>query len=342
MDRRLRWSLLAPGLGAGAMLLLLEGCASSSGAYRSRGYTASQSPRVQSDSASTSSLESVEESAQAAMAPVSASTGGDSGGSDDEGGAPPPAPPEPSDAPPAPPPAPSPPGGPARAAPPPARTAPAPRGPAGPTRPATPRGQPPAQPGQPVQAATPAPMLLYTADVHMTAERTEITALLDRITDLAYSLGGYLVQRSNTMVRVRIPSARFREGVGRVEGMGDVLQRSINADDVSEEFHDLQVRLANLQAVRQRLEQFLARANNVAEALQVERELERVAGEIDRIQGRMRFLSSRAAFSLVTVQVSPRSTIPLPIAPVVPPRRLLNLPVPWLDRLGLGHLLQVR
>ncbi len=213
---------------------------------------------------------------------------------------------------------------------------------AGPTTPGRTQPATGTQPAQAAQAAQPAPMLLYTADVHMTAERAEITPLLDRITDLAYSLGGYLVQRSNNMVRVRVPSARFREGLGRVEGLGEVLQRSINADDVSEEFHDLQVRLANLQAVRARLEQFLARASNVAEALQVERELERVAGEIDRIQGRMRFLSSRAAFSLVTVQVTPRPTIPLPVASPTPPRRLLNLPVPWLDRLGLGNLLQMR
>jgi hypothetical protein len=258
--------------------------------------------------------------AEAAMAPMSVREESSGGDADGEGAPAPQAPP-----------APTRPGvasGGARA---PARPSPVARGPAGPTT-----------PGRTQPATQPAPMLLYTADVHMTAERAEITPLLDRITDLAYSLGGYLVQRSNNMVRVRVPSARFREGLGRVEGLGEVLQRSINADDVSEEFHDLQVRLANLQAVRARLEQFLARASNVAEALQVERELERVAGEIDRIQGRMRFLSSRAAFSLVTVQVTPRPTIPLPVASPTPPRRLLNLPVPWLDRLGLGNLLQMR
>lgn len=272
--------------------------------------------------------------AEAAMAPMSVreeSSGGDAeGATSDAPALAPQAAPRPSAA-----------GG-ARA---PARPVPVARGPAGPTSPG--RSQPVQTGAQPVQTgaqtpAQPAPMLLYTANVQMTAERAEITPLLDRITDLAYSLGGYLVQRSNNMVRVRVPSPRFREGLGRVEGLGEVLQRSINADDVSEEFHDLQVRLANLQAVRARLEQFLARASNVAEALQVERELERVAGEIDRIQGRMRFLSSRAAFSLVTVQVTPRPTIPLPVASLTPPRRLLNLPVPWLDRLGLDNLLQMR
>ncbi len=317
------------------MLLVLDGCAASSARYgRSPSYAAAQSagPMPPPPPSEPGSMDTAAEAAMAPMSVREESSGGDAEG---DSAPAPQAPPAPARA-----------GVASGGARPPARPSPVARGPAGPTTPG--RTQPatgtqPAQAAQAAQpAAQPAPMLLYTADVHMTAERAEITPLLDRITDLAYSLGGYLVQRSNNMVRVRVPSARFREGLGRVEGLGEVLQRSINADDVSEEFHDLQVRLANLQAVRARLEQFLARASNVAEALQVERELERVAGEIDRIQGRMRFLSSRAAFSLVTVQVTPRPTIPLPVASPTPPRRLLNLPVPWLDRLGLGNLLQMR
>ena len=159
------------------------------------------------------------------------------------------------------------------------------------------------------EATPPAPMLIYTAAVDISVRRAEITATLDRVVDLAYSMGGYLVQRTDSQVQVRVPSARFREGVRRVEELAEVLHRTINAQDVSEEFNDLEVRLTNLRAVRRRLEEFLARAANVAEALRVAQELERVTQEMDRIEGRMRFLRARATFSLVTVTAHPRSEV---------------------------------
>ncbi|MBK8695528.1 MAG: DUF4349 domain-containing protein [Deltaproteobacteria bacterium] len=194
------------------------------------------------------------------------------------------------------------------------------------------------------EATPPAPMLIYTAAVDISVRRAEITATLDRVVDLAYSMGGYLVQRTDSQVQVRVPSARFREGVRRVEELAEVLHRTINAQDVSEEFNDLEVRLTNLRAVRRRLEEFLARAANVAEALRVAQELERVTQEMDRIEGRMRFLRARATFSLVTVTAHARSEVvvapdPLPGSAV---RRPLDLPVVWLERLGLGLLLQLR
>jgi hypothetical protein len=220
------------------------------------------------------------------------------------------------------------------------------RGPAGRTTPTTPGGTPASNANAPAvaEATPPAPMLIYTAAVDLSVRRAEITATLDRVIDLAYAMGGYLVQRTDAQVQVRVPSSRFREGVRRVEELADVLHRTINAQDVSEEFNDLEVRLTNLRAVRHRLEEFLARAANVAEALRVEQELERVTQEMDRIEGRMRFLRARATFSLVTVTAHPRSEAvvapdPLPGSAV---RRPLDLPVVWLERLGLGRLLQLR
>lgn len=221
------------------------------------------------------------------------------------------------------------------------------RGPAGRTTPpAPPTGTPANTVATPAvaEATPPAPMLIYTAAVDLSVRRAEITATLDRVVDLAYAMGGYLVQRTDAQVQVRVPSSRFREGVRRVEELADVLHRSINAQDVSEEFNDLEVRLTNLRAVRHRLEEFLARAANVAEALRVEQELERVTQEMDRIEGRMHFLRARATFSLVTVTAHARSEAVVVPDPLPGPsvRRPLDLPVQWLELLGLGRLLQIR
>ena len=225
--------------------------------------------------------------------------------------------------------------------------------------PATPSGEGPSQrvaqvPGGPVtttpgnsapnnnaqpQAPAPAPMLIYTGDVDLQTARDQVTPTIDRVIEAATAMGGYLLRRTDTSVQVRVPSARFREGLRRVEDFGEVLHRSVSAQDVSEEFHDMEVRLQNLRAVRRRLEEFLTRAGSMAEALQVERELERVTREIDAIEGRMRFLSARVAFSLLTVNVHARPDTVAVAGPPIPPRRALQLPVSWFNRIGLENLL---
>src|SRR5262249_26472433 len=141
-------------------------------------------------------------------------------------------------------------------------------------------------------AAPAAPLLIYVGDLQMQVEDGEVPATLDKIIDVAESLGGYLAGRKDGSVQGRIPSPRFPAGLPRIEKLGHVLHRSVPADDVSEQYSDLEVRLVNLKATRQRLQEFLARAQNMAEALQVEHELERVAGEIEQIEGKMRFLRS--------------------------------------------------
>ncbi|MBI2897349.1 MAG: DUF4349 domain-containing protein [Deltaproteobacteria bacterium] len=192
------------------------------------------------------------------------------------------------------------------------------------------------------------PLLVYVAQVDMQTDGERIAATIDQIIEVAYSLGGYLAERGDASVKVRIPSARFRQGLGRMEELGEILHRSVSAEDVSEEYRDAEVRLENLRAIRRRLEEFLARAGNMQDALTVERELERVTAEIDRLEGRLRFLASRVAFSLVTVNLRAR---PLPVAVVPPPppppppapvRRVVELPIEWLTQLGIDRLLELR
>jgi hypothetical protein len=187
--------------------------------------------------------------------------------------------------------------------------------------------------------AVPAPMLIYTAEIDLQTQRDEIVATLDHIIEAANSMGGYLLRRTDSSVQIRVPAARFRDSLHRVESMGEVLHRAVSAQDVSEEFNDLEVRLQNLRAVRQRLEEFLRRAGSMTEALQVEHELERITREIDTIEGRMRFLSTRVAFSMVTVTVTPRAENGIVATPAMPPRRTLFLPVEWFQRVGIERLL---
>jgi hypothetical protein len=189
-----------------------------------------------------------------------------------------------------------------------------------------------------------APLLIYTGGLGMeVADQPAIAPTIDKIIDLAEGMGGYLGSRTDTSVTIRVPSARFRDALTAIEKLGDVKRRNVNAQDVSEEYHDLEVRLSNLKSVQKRLQEFLARAQNVNDALQVERELERIGREIDQIEGHMRFLRARATFSTITVDLSPKSkqVIANGGTPPPPPRGI-ELPIDWLARVGLESLITLR
>lgn len=225
----------------------------------------------------------------------------------------------------------------------------APPVPAKPTQPPTAQQKPGAKtdgPSEQAQEKTVAPLLIYTGNVGMeAAEPAVIPATIDKVIDLAESFGGYLAARSDSSVVVRIPSRHFRDAMTALEKLGEVKRRSVNAEDVSEQYHDLEVRLANLKTVQKRLQEFLAKAANVNEALQVEHELERVGQEIDRIEGRMRFLRARATFSTITVDVTAKPKQQVVVAqgpPPPPPPRTADLPIDWLSRIGLETLLTLR
>ncbi|MBI4955361.1 MAG: DUF4349 domain-containing protein [Myxococcales bacterium] len=190
-----------------------------------------------------------------------------------------------------------------------------------------------------------AAMLIYTADFRMQVERSEFAAKIDAVTALAESLGGFLSNHSDTDVTIRVPSARFRDALREIDKLGTVTTRHVEADDVTEEFNDLEVKLKSLRATRDRFEELLKQAKNITEVLQVEQELTRLNQQIDQIEGRMRFLSSRAALSTITVHLDPKPNSIIVGDPAHPPPpappRTITLPIEWLPQVGLEHLLEL-
>ena len=203
------------------------------------------------------------------------------------------------------------------------------------------RASPPTPPAQPHQApdehqatdATRGPLLIYQAVLHLAVYQVQDNQR--SVITIAREMDGFLSQQSDTIVVIRVPAGRFQEALGRIEALGDVLHRNIQATDVSEEFRDTQIRLRNLEQVRDRLAALLAQARTVEESLQIERELERLTTEIESMKGRLRFLEDRIAFSTITVNFSPKETENLQ-------GELFNLPFDFLYNLGLRTLMNLR
>lgn len=104
-------------------------------------------------------------------------------------------------------------------------------------------------------------------------------------------------------MNVRVPEPRLDETMERLSSLGKVVGRSLRSRDVTEEVIDLEARLRNLRALRDRLRSYLEQAENLEEILKVERELARVQTEIESIEGRLKLLKDQVAMSELNVTV---------------------------------------
>lgn len=193
-------------------------------------------------------------------------------------------------------------------------------------------------------------MLVFNGALTLAVTPDTIPSRIDAAVDLAVGAGGYIAQQTDTTVTLRVPSRRFRKLMRGLEGLGQVRTRSVQTLDVSEEFHDLKVRLENLLATRTRIQKLMGQAKDLNEILIVEKELERLSAEIDGIEGRLRFLSSQAAFSTVTMAFEelPRElTIvepdepPVLVEPAPAPARLLDSSAPWIEEIDVHRLMSL-
>jgi len=176
-------------------------------------------------------------------------------------------------------------------------------------------------------------LLAYEASVTVGVYQVEqaITSVLAA----SHELGGQIVVRNDAQVVFRVPRARFEEALGRIDKIGDVVHRDVRAEDIGDRYRDLEVRLRNSRAVRDRLAELLSRANNVEDSLKIEAQLGRVTEELERLAGELELLGSRVAYSKITVLFQARHTEQVH-------EDVMRLPFPWLKTLGLPKLLDLQ
>jgi hypothetical protein len=170
--------------------------------------------------------------------------------------------------------------------------------------------------------------IIRTADLTLAVYQVEKG--LSAVDQIAREVGGYLSLRADQQLTIRVPRERFDEALHRIELLGDVLHRSITAEDVTDDYVDLDMRLRNALLVRTRLEKLLETAA-VRDAVEIEKELARVTEDIERLEGKLKLLGDRIAYSTITVSFEPAHE------QQVHNRALL--PFPWMNTVGLSPLL---
>jgi hypothetical protein len=103
-----------------------------------------------------------------------------------------------------------------------------------------------------------------------------------------------------------VPSGEFEVALDELRGLGDrVTTDTVEGQDVTEEFVDLESRERNLLAAEESLLALYDRAESVEDTLTVERELTDIRGQIEEVQGRIRYLERRTATSEIVLHLEP-------------------------------------
>jgi hypothetical protein len=165
-------------------------------------------------------------------------------------------------------------------------------------------------------AAAPAIERKILRNAELTLEADSPDDVQSKITMTAESKGGFVIEsqkQSNDTkttkidvitMTVRVPAARFDESLGEIRKAANrVIVETVKGQDVTEEFIDIEARLKTQKALEAQFLEIMKQAKTVEDALNVQSEIAGVRGEIEKVEGRKRFLENQTSFSTIKIQL---------------------------------------
>lgn len=159
--------------------------------------------------------------------------------------------------------------------------------------------------------------IVFTAQVDVLVE--DLAEAQQRLNELIANIqqaGGYVSHqevsgtagsRRRGTWTVRVPQTRFDQYMVDLEQLGELQRSSRDAQDVTEAYTDLEARLKNKQSSEQRLLSHLEKTGELKDTLEVERELSRVRGEVEQLQGQLNLLKNKTDLATIILTLQERA-----------------------------------
>lgn len=169
--------------------------------------------------------------------------------------------------------------------------------------------------------------VIRRASLELAAEDTRAT--FDQIIAMVESAGGFVAtadvhptsgedQQPQVSMTLRIPTDQLNATMTAIKDSVDrVVAESQGAEDVTEQFIDLEARLTNLEALETELRALLTEVRlqdnaDPEKILTVFNELSSVRGQIEQIQGQLEYLEDATALATLDIQLTPTpSAVPI-------------------------------
>lgn len=174
--------------------------------------------------------------------------------------------------------------------------------------------------------------IIKNAELELLVEDTNTT--INRSLGIITEYDGYVISNRTwfkddlkyATLAIGVPVDNFEEMLRRLKDLAiTVVSETASGQDVTDQFVDLESRLRNLEATSARIREFLEQAQDVQQSLEVNAQLTQIEAEIEQVKGQMAYLRDRAAFSTITLQISPQLPTPTP----TPEPTATPTPEPW-------------
>ena len=144
---------------------------------------------------------------------------------------------------------------------------------------------------------------LRVDDVAAAANAVSARVVADGGRVVSSNLIGAGTATSSAALELRVPPGKTGELSSWLGGLGVVeSQRSLESD-VAKTMVDQQLERDNLEIAMKRLQALAARDVPIGELLEIEKEMTRVRGELERVEGEQRFLADRVELATVTLTI---------------------------------------
>ncbi len=158
-------------------------------------------------------------------------------------------------------------------------------------------------------------LIVRTVNFNMLVK--DVAGTVESVASIASAMGGFVLssqvsgeeERRYGSISIRVPAEQTDAALAQLRGLAvRVETERSSAQDVTEEYVDLQARLKNLVSTEEQYLSLLKRAETVEDTLKVQRELTSIQGQIEQLKGRLNYLERTSATSLINVEMRPASS----------------------------------
>ncbi len=151
--------------------------------------------------------------------------------------------------------------------------------------------------------------MIYIAD--MTLETRDFDRAASALTALVSSMGGYFEGRElnqggtyrSVSCVIRVPASRFVEFLDQAGEVAHMTYRNEYSENVSEAYYDLEARLTTQRTKLNRLQELLAKAEDMADIITIESAISDTELQIEYLTGSLRKYDSLIDFSTVNLSL---------------------------------------
>ncbi|HEV8453239.1 MAG TPA: DUF4349 domain-containing protein [Gaiellales bacterium] len=156
--------------------------------------------------------------------------------------------------------------------------------------------------------------VIKTGRISIRLGHGDLAKAVDRASQVVLRYGGFISSSSissgkheSSTIVLRVPADRFDQAMTdlRAPGIGSVRSDQRSGEDVGQQFVDLSARARNLRAQSRALIRLMNQAVTVSDTIKIQNELFDIQGQIEELEGRLRYLHDQADMSTITMLLTP-------------------------------------